>query len=264
MANYVPQNVNVFQNALAAAMAGMGINGGNPTDPVSADYVSLANVAGAFAQSFDTTWGATVPDSFQLEAILQICGSYWDTRGVSPQTAPFLTPATYNSISAAIKAMVLAGETYLNGQSIVPLGLSRTAHAWAQTVGDVAVSAALAIALSKSITPISTGKIAVRVTGVVQNTDSAAIKSFTVGITTGTVGTGTARYSQLAQQIEVGSGGNPEGEAFCVNCQLDQLAAPFIALLGVPVQINATVIGSATGVVVPSGGLQLDLQEMNT
>ncbi len=53
--SYIPKNVNVYAAAQAGAMSGMGLPGSAAiTDQNAADYQILSNIAGAFAQEFDT------------------------------------------------------------------------------------------------------------------------------------------------------------------------------------------------------------------
>ena len=116
---YTPQNVSIFVAAFTGALAGMGVSNRVPSDAVSSDYAGLASVAGAYAQSFDTAWGATVPSSFDTAAVRDCSLDVWQDR--APQAvAPFLTPATYTAQCQALIAIIQAGETYLGANAISP------------------------------------------------------------------------------------------------------------------------------------------------
>jgi hypothetical protein len=116
---YVPNNNDVFTAAFAGALAGMGVSGKNPTDTNSADYASLTDVVGAFAQAFDTTWGANPANGLDLPSIQEACEGYWQQR--SPlDVPPFNNASAYLGACAALVAIIQAGDTYYAGQGITP------------------------------------------------------------------------------------------------------------------------------------------------
>ena len=112
--SYTPLNVFVYSAAQAGAMAGMGMPGSAAiTDQTSADYDPLAMVAGAFAQEFDTQWGAIYPvNIYDEQAITDACIQYWQTRSPAPQALPWILPATYTADCAAIIALIRAGDEF--------------------------------------------------------------------------------------------------------------------------------------------------------
>lgn len=116
---YVPNNLVVFVQAYSGAMAGMVASGRFLTDATSADYTNPATVIGAFAQSFDTAWGATEPDFLQSQMINAACKSVWEDR-FNTNTGSNATPASYTALCNAIIATIAAAETYFGGQGIVP------------------------------------------------------------------------------------------------------------------------------------------------
>jgi hypothetical protein len=125
--SYTPNNLDVFTAAFSGAMAGMGEFNRNNTDSSPADYSDLASLAGAFAQQFDTRWGAVLPDGLQLDCIAAFSEGAWENR--APQIAvkaprltrlihPYLIPATYDKLVLAIIAAIQAGENYYVDQGI--------------------------------------------------------------------------------------------------------------------------------------------------
>src|SRR5579872_5852297 len=117
MSVYVPQNLDVFIAAFAGALSGMNADRWN-TDSTAIDYAKLTAAAGAYAQEFDTTWGAVIPDNFQLETIQEISEATWERR--SGLTASS-TNADYAQIVNALIAIINEGEAYLASIGIIPI-----------------------------------------------------------------------------------------------------------------------------------------------
>src|SRR5216684_3149146 len=117
--SYVPNSVDVFTAAYSGALAGMGISDRVPTDQNASSYASLAVIAGAFAQAFDTVWGSATPNQLDLDSILELSEAAWQDR--APITSAVTTnPASWLHLSRVILAMVTAGEGYYAGQGITP------------------------------------------------------------------------------------------------------------------------------------------------
>lgn len=116
---YVPNSLQIFTAALAGAIAGMGASNRLPTDDNSADYVGLTNVAGAFAQSFDTNWGLLPVSLLDVSATQQACEAAWQNR--SPiDVVPFDDPNNYTQLSRALISIVKASVSYSLSIGIVP------------------------------------------------------------------------------------------------------------------------------------------------
>lgn len=117
--SYTPLNVDVFKAAFAGAAAGIGTAGRAPTITLATDpaVVNLVALAGAWAQAFDTAWGANPADGLQLTLIRQLSNDRWE--GNYPSS---LDPASYASQVAPLIAIVTAAETYFAGQGIVTAG----------------------------------------------------------------------------------------------------------------------------------------------
>lgn len=115
---YDPNNVQVFTAAFSGALAGMGASNKTPvsTNSESDVNVGLANVAGAFAQEFDSLYsGATT--TLAISTIQELCESVWQQR-VPQFSPPFTTPVTYEAICQALIAIVQAGIQYAYDQDI--------------------------------------------------------------------------------------------------------------------------------------------------
>lgn len=103
---FSPINTSVYLKAAAGFMAGITAPS---TDTDAGDYTSYAQMADAFAQEFDTLWGAAPVTAFDLDEILAGTQSYWTGR--SPLALPdAVDPASYaQSVGAVIARVVQAG-----------------------------------------------------------------------------------------------------------------------------------------------------------
>lgn len=110
---YVPLNAHVFLAALTGAMAGLAGGTRTPTDATSTDDSNTAAVAGAFAQSFDTAWGATEPNAVQEATIRTICEATWSGRG-QPPNGQGITPSGYTPWCQGLIAEVQALSTWFS------------------------------------------------------------------------------------------------------------------------------------------------------
>lgn len=117
--SYTPQNLLVFQAAMAGALAGMLNTDRNISSATAADYANPVSVAGAFAQSFDTNWSTKTVTELNLALVETMCQSAWDNRQ-PPAASPFLTTTTYDTLSLAIIAGITRAETYFSSLSVIP------------------------------------------------------------------------------------------------------------------------------------------------
>lgn len=135
------------------------------------------------------------------------------------------------------------------------------ARAYATNAAPVLPGAAIAIGASVTVTPGLTGKLKVRISGVIENNDSsAATHPFTLSVNTGAAAAG----AQLATQDVLHPVGStsPGTDCFAFVVDLDKLATPFVATVGTPIQINANVLGSGSAALnIAAGGLQLEVEE---
>jgi Pectate lyase superfamily protein len=120
---YTPANVFVYAAAQAGAMAGMGLPGSAAiTETNSAEYLALSEMAGVFAQEFDTQWAAqslSGPDIYEQGAIQNACTAFWIGHAPSPQIGQFLVAGTYLNECLAIIALVVEGANFNTSQGTV-------------------------------------------------------------------------------------------------------------------------------------------------
>lgn len=117
---YTPNNQTIYIAVFSAAMSGMAAAGRVNTDSNPAAYADPAAVAGAFAQEFDTEWGARLTTDLDLKMATQESYGLWEGR-LGPADATALNPATYLETVTALIAMIDAGGTYMAGQGVVPV-----------------------------------------------------------------------------------------------------------------------------------------------
>ena len=128
---YSPQNKTVFTAAYSGALGGIGAALKTPTDPVPTDpgVVSIADVAGAFAQSFDTVWGAVTPSELDVLSIEEVSAAYF-IGSAPPNAPPFNVPANWTAICEALVAIVKAGENYFASQRHHPRPVEHRGLGW--------------------------------------------------------------------------------------------------------------------------------------
>lgn len=153
---YVPNNDAIFVAAYSGAMAGMGVNGGVPLDANSIDYAALATIAGAWAQAFDTSWGANPNSTLDAEMANSLSVEAWSARTPSPQNIViYANPLNWIAQTNALVAQITAAETYFAAQ-----GISPNPPIAPTTPGNLDVlQFTLALVNKSSITPIPAGAI---------------------------------------------------------------------------------------------------------
>jgi hypothetical protein len=123
---YIPIQVNTYLAAFAGALAGLAKGAGNAPSPLgsstSATYQFIADVADAFAQSFDQAYSTvgTVPSAFEQETIAELSEAAWEDRG--PANDPTATTSTtYDPETLVLAAVVTEGVATVAAQG-VPIG----------------------------------------------------------------------------------------------------------------------------------------------
>ncbi len=113
---YTPQNATIFAAVYAGALAG--VNGSRfPSSSTAADYADFANVAGAFAQEYDTLRGSGATNEFETELVRDLAESVFSGR--SPiSNARSLLLSNWALLCAAMQSIVTSGTTYLTANSI--------------------------------------------------------------------------------------------------------------------------------------------------
>jgi len=124
---YSPNNTEIYLAAFSGAIAGMGVSDRVPTNIDSNSPVNegIINVAGAFAQSFDTQRNNVLATPFEVETTRELCETAWQDRAPQPN-ATNLNSATFNALSNALLALLRAAGNYLNNQNISNNGLPVT------------------------------------------------------------------------------------------------------------------------------------------
>jgi len=137
------------------------------------------------------------------------------------------------------------------------------ASAWGEqaSASPVTLTAANKIIASATITPKLTGKLAVRITGVVTNTDATNGHLFTMSMSHG--GAATPTDYQIPQMLCPSSGGESIASMpWGIIVEYYNLAAPVIFPVGTPVQFNAVGLGDAsTLLVIQQHGCQIEVTE---
>lgn len=118
---YNPQTLSVYVAAYSGVMAGSAASGKVPTSPNPLIYANDASIAAAFAQSFDTQWGAVPVDTLILELIEFCSYGVWDRRTGTADTG-LLLPTSWNGEVIAIIAEINAAVANFAAAGIVPPG----------------------------------------------------------------------------------------------------------------------------------------------
>lgn len=117
---YSPNNVNVYCAAFAGALSGLaaGPLASGLASIRSSDYSNPTQVAGAFAQAFDTEWGLAAITQLDVEQIQSNCEQAMANR--QPDDAGQLLPSTWTDVVQSIIALVQEGDSYVDAQGITP------------------------------------------------------------------------------------------------------------------------------------------------
>jgi hypothetical protein len=114
---YVPNNANVYLKAFAGFMAG--ITASATTDTTEADYSGYAQMADAWAQQLDTSWGVSAPTFLELDMIAEASEAVWAGRSPLPSDIA-LHPGSYTQVAEAVIARVLEGNAQVVSEGIDP------------------------------------------------------------------------------------------------------------------------------------------------
>lgn len=117
--SYTPTNVAMYCAVYAGALSGMGASGRILTSQSPAAYIDPALLAGAFAQAFDTTWGATATTALDLEMAEDATYAVWSDRAPNANGEQAL-PSQHLPECRAIMACMIAADAYVTGQGITP------------------------------------------------------------------------------------------------------------------------------------------------
>jgi|SRR5208337_408181 len=228
--SYTPLT-NTFFYAMGGALAAQGAAGRPITSSDEATYARQANAVFAFAEQFDTEWGASAPDLLETIGIQAACLAYWRDRDDASTV-----PTHYAQACADIIALIREGDAVaIAGGAVPPSGGEALASAWGSGTSTTFDSAG-EIGATATGTPQSTGLIRAWV-HLTCSADSDT--SFDLSITQGADALSPQLFSVL-MSIIAGSVFYP---SFVVD--LDRLGTPFIAPVGEPLILN--LVGKTTG-----------------
>jgi hypothetical protein len=116
---YTPINANVYLEAYAGCLAGLGAAGKYLSDPIGSSYSGETLMAAAYAQQFDTTWGATTPTGLELATICETSEAVWEQRSPLEISFRFL-PQAYASLVNGVIALCRQGNAQVMSDGIDP------------------------------------------------------------------------------------------------------------------------------------------------
>jgi len=114
---YTPNNDFIFTAAFAGCLAGIGASERVPVSGLPSDYDVAVNIAGAFAQEFDTLWALTPAATLQVTTVQEACEATWSGRTPIDDGLTYI-PATWTTLCSAIIAMIQAGVDYYTANGI--------------------------------------------------------------------------------------------------------------------------------------------------
>ncbi len=155
---YAPNNNCVFLKAFAGAAAGLGASGRFLLDPLAADFSVPAQMADAYAQQFDTSWGGAAVTKFEEDAIFQNSKAVWENHSPLENSVAF-TPGSYASLVTSVIALVVQSNTQVAGEGVDPNACAAIAGVDTWTFfGPVAVPTTFAPTSSQNFVAVdSTG-----------------------------------------------------------------------------------------------------------
>jgi hypothetical protein len=118
---YVPLNLEVYAAAYAGAIAGIGVpDGAFIVNPNQSHYTPVTVVAAAFAQAFDTAWGALpVASLYDIEAIAEACCNTFVKGPGAPMSGDVTTQTNWTVTATAIVALIKEGGAAAGGGGII-------------------------------------------------------------------------------------------------------------------------------------------------
>lgn len=121
--SYSPLNATVFAQAYAAAFSAMVLANRKIVNATTARYDPTAAIAGAWAQAFDTAWGANPANTLQIQMIAD--ESYAAFEGRAPSVNNANTAAAYTKEATAIITSITSASNYFSANGIpIPFATS--------------------------------------------------------------------------------------------------------------------------------------------
>lgn len=147
--SYTPNNTDVYLRAAAGFMAGIAASA--VTDTLAGDFSLYAQMADAYAQQLDTSWGVTpTPTNLELFTIQEVSEAVWENRS-PPPTVNATTPGTYTQVAQSVIARVQQINAQVISQGIDPNGPGTPGTG---TVTSVSATAPLAVTASPTVAPV--------------------------------------------------------------------------------------------------------------
>jgi hypothetical protein len=219
--SYSPLNTSVYLRAFAGFLAGATASAN--TSGNQGDYTLYTQMADAWAQEVDTTWGSGVPTSFELLAIDAASEAIWENRSVLA-TGVGVLAGSYAQMAAALVARVVQANTQVVSQGINPgtigTGVALTVEGFLPSLLDTPVvltGTPLIVAATDLLSKgsgIFVASVTLNFTGSAIDVVELALQS-SLGITAGYAGGSSAnslsnksRYLQGGVAITGGTGGS--------------------------------------------------------
>lgn len=145
---YIPNNTPVYLRAFSGFLAG--ITSAAKTDISPADYTLYAEMADAYAQQFDTSWGVGSPTNYELLEIDSASEAVWENSSVLP-SGMAIVPGNYTQVVLAVIARVQQGNAQIIAEGIDPNAAG--GGGGTGTVTSVTASAPLQVTGTVGVTP---------------------------------------------------------------------------------------------------------------
>jgi hypothetical protein len=165
-------------------------------------------------------------------------------------------PTLVNEILATAPVVV----TPSPGVGEVTISITEPARGFENSPAAVTLSGGSQAIAGVTVTPRTSGKLKVRISGVVQNADTSnTIRPVTLSVAANGV---TPALETLTTFHPAPATSAPFGTPFSLVVDLDQAQTPTTFPLDTPVLINAVAVGDASGQLsIPIRGLQLEVEE---
>lgn len=118
---YTPINTQMYNAAFTGALGGMLASGRVPTNASQGSYGQAIAVVGAWAKSLDVAWNnAATSNALEVYSAKMASEGVWQNRTPATNDPLNLVSTTFDVETAAIVAMILAGDAYYAAQGITP------------------------------------------------------------------------------------------------------------------------------------------------
>jgi hypothetical protein len=208
---------------------------------------ALVAISPTFPTPDETSDGIPVPEEALAREWMAALYAIQAGAGVLPPTVP----VTQVTGTAPIVVTPTAGAPVVS--------LTPPARAFGVS-GALTLNAGAQIAASATLTPTVSGKLKVRISGVVSNADtSAAQHPITLSVADNAA---SPALETQAVQRSTQAGASPSTTHIGLVVDLDHASTPTTFPVGTPVTINAVLVGDGTGELsIAAGGVQIEVEE---